>query len=133
MYLQDFLQAYTANEFRMFCLLTKYRSGKFNYTLANMKPSLQIVQMRNTILSINAKFHIQFRLNLIGQYWKIIKYIYSNFVVEYFCISILCYFILPLHYISEGNIVLSTPLPLLLKLRTIIIMMINTVPTCHSI
>ncbi len=29
-YKQDFLQSYTASEFRMFCLLTKYRSGQRN-------------------------------------------------------------------------------------------------------
>ena len=52
--------------------------------------------------------------------WKITKYIYSSTVLKYnfellvlyLSISVWCYFILPLHYISEGNIVLSTPLHL---------------------
>ncbi len=46
------------------------------------------------------------------------KYIYSRIVLKYnfevlvlhLIISIFCYFILLLHFISEGNIVLFTPL-----------------------
>uniref|UniRef100_A0A3B4T3M2 TNFR-Cys domain-containing protein n=1 Tax=Seriola dumerili TaxID=41447 RepID=A0A3B4T3M2_SERDU len=54
------------------------------------------------------------------QVWKITKYFYSGSVNQYnfevlvlnLSIYILCYFLLQLHYISDGNIVLSTPLHL---------------------
>uniref|UniRef100_A0A3B4YX93 TNFR-Cys domain-containing protein n=1 Tax=Seriola lalandi dorsalis TaxID=1841481 RepID=A0A3B4YX93_SERLL len=54
------------------------------------------------------------------QMWKITKYLYSGSVYQYnfevlvlnLSIYILCYFLLQLHYISDGNIVLSTPLHL---------------------
>ncbi|KAJ8246619.1 hypothetical protein GJAV_G00253540 [Gymnothorax javanicus] len=48
--IKDFLQSYSANEFRMFCLLTKYRSA-IDYSDASMN------QARSTLASILAFFH----------------------------------------------------------------------------
>ena len=44
------------------------------------------------------------------QWWNVTEYIYSSIVcnVHYLSISVFCYFILLLHYISEVNIVLLT-------------------------
>ncbi|KAI1885335.1 hypothetical protein AGOR_G00219080 [Albula goreensis] len=48
--IKDFLQSYTANEFRMFCLLTKYRSG-IEYSHASMN------EARSSLASISAFAH----------------------------------------------------------------------------
>ncbi|KAJ8351501.1 hypothetical protein SKAU_G00229770 [Synaphobranchus kaupii] len=48
--IKDFLQSYSANEFRMFCLLTKYRSA-IDYSDANMD------EARSTLASISAFSH----------------------------------------------------------------------------
>ncbi len=53
-----------------------------------------------------------------NQWWEVTKYIYSSAVLNYsfevlvlyLSISLFCYFILLLHYISEENIVHFTPL-----------------------
>lgn len=48
--IKDFLQSYTANEFRLFCLLTKYRSG-IDYSDASMN------EARSTLSTISAFIH----------------------------------------------------------------------------
>lgn len=48
--IKDFLQSYSANEFRMFCLLTKYRSG-IDYSEGSMQ------QARSSLETISNFFH----------------------------------------------------------------------------
>ncbi len=65
-----------------------------------------------------------------GQWWKITKYIHSSPVLKYnsevlelnLSISIFCHILLLLHYLSEGNTALFTPL----KLFTAIVTVNNT-------
>ncbi|XP_073699261.1 probable cysteine--tRNA ligase, mitochondrial isoform X2 [Garra rufa] len=48
--IKDFLESYTANEFRLFCLLTRYRSA-IDYSDASMN------EARSTLSTISAFFH----------------------------------------------------------------------------
>ncbi|XP_072512989.1 probable cysteine--tRNA ligase, mitochondrial isoform X2 [Salminus brasiliensis] len=48
--IKDFLQSYTANEFRLFCLLSKYRSG-IDYSDASMS------EARSTLFAISSFIH----------------------------------------------------------------------------
>ncbi|XP_022530524.1 probable cysteine--tRNA ligase, mitochondrial [Astyanax mexicanus] len=48
--IKDFLQSYTANEFRLFCLLTRYRSG-IDYSNASMN------EARSTLSTISTFIH----------------------------------------------------------------------------
>uniref|UniRef100_W5MRM3 Probable cysteine--tRNA ligase, mitochondrial n=1 Tax=Lepisosteus oculatus TaxID=7918 RepID=W5MRM3_LEPOC len=48
--IKDFLQSFTANEFRMFCLLTKYRSA-IDYSTASMNEAKSVLFSINTFFS----------------------------------------------------------------------------------
>lgn len=84
-----------------------------------LNPETGVSSSMTSIVEIKSKYSRFITVSGV-QWWKIIAYIYSSSVlfvlnnfevfVLYFHVSIKCYFILLLHYISEWNIVLSSRL-----------------------
>ena len=99
------LQQFWGSDFSLF---STYDLWMFNYV---MNHSLNVFSPLSTLHVSLTTINYQVTRQRAIYSSTVLKYNFEVLVL-YLSISMWCYFILPLHYISEENIVLSTPLHL---------------------